>query len=227
MLSESNNANPKHVKGWIFDLYPSAFGQMSIWVIAENGERIRLVDEFKPKIYISGREEDLERLLTRFFASRFIASYSFVYKYASPTDTEKSKVLEVVLKDCRRIPFFVHKVLEAGRYLRYQVHNCDLRSTQAYLDERDIFPLAFVKIEVEKYTLKYHLLDSVESVNYRIAPIRIMRIHVAIAKKGKIANFDDPLREIVLSQGEERTIIDSGGEKEKLLRTLVRRKRSC
>jgi len=218
MLSESNNANPKHVKGWIFDLYPSAFGQMSIWVIAENGERIRLVDEFTPKIYISGREEDLERLLTQFFASRSIASYSFVYKYASPTDTEKSKVLEVILKDCRRIPFFIHKILEAGRYLRYRLHNCDLRSTQAYLYDRDIFPFAFVKIEVEKCKLRYHLLDSVESVDYRVPPLRIMRIHVAIAKKGTIANFDDPLREIVLSQDEERTIIDSGGEKEKLLR---------
>jgi DNA polymerase elongation subunit (family B) len=220
MPSESNDANPKNVKGWIFDLYPSAFGQMSIWVIAENGERIRLVDEFAPKIYISGRQEDLERLLTRFFTSKSIASYSFAYKYANPTDTEKSKVLEVALKDCRGIPFFVHKVLEAGRYLRYQVHNCDLRGAQAYLYDRDIFPLAFVKIAVQKYKLKYHLLDSVESVDYRIPPLRIMRIHVVIAKKRKIANFDDPLREIVLSQDEERTIIDSGGEKEKLLRIV-------
>jgi len=217
MPSENNDANPKYVKGWIFDLYPSAFGQMTIWVVTENGERIRLVDEFNPKIYISGREEDLERLLTRFFASKSIASYSFVYKYASPTDTEKSKVLEVVLKDCRRIPFFVHKVLEAGRYLRYQLHNCDLRSAQAYLYDHDIFPLAFAKIEVKKYELRYHLLDSVESVDYRVPPLRIMRIYVVIDKKHKIANFDDSLKEIVLSQNEERIVIDSGDEKEKLL----------
>jgi DNA polymerase elongation subunit (family B) len=220
MPPESNDANPKDVKGWIFDLYPSAFGQMSIWVIAENGERIRLVDEFKPKIYISGRKETLERLLTRFFTSKYIASYSFAYKYASPTDTEKSKVLEVALKDCRGIPFFVHKVLEAGRYLRYQVHNCDVRGAQAYLYDRDIFPLAFVKIAVRKYKLKYHLLDSVESVDYRIPPLRIMRVHVVIDKKRTIASFDDPLKEIVLSQDKERIIIDSGDEKEKLLRTV-------
>ncbi len=218
MRSKSNGANSKCVKGWIFDLYPSAFGQMTICVIAENGERIRLVDKFAPKIYISGREEDLERLQTRLFTSRSIASYSFVYKYASPTDNEKSRVLEVVLKDCRRIPFFVHKVLEAGRYLRYQLHNCDLQSTQAYLYDRDIFPLAFVKIEVKKCKLSYRLLDSVESVDYRIPPLRIMSIHVAIDKKRKIANFDDPLKEIVLSQDREQIIIDSDCEKEKLLR---------
>jgi len=218
MPPESNDFNLKNVKGWILDLYPSAFGQMSIWVIAENGKRIRLVDEFKAKIYISGREEALERLLTRFFTCKSIAAYSFAYKYASPTDTEKSKVLEVALKDCRGIPFFVHKVLEAGRYLRYQVHNCDLRGAQAYLYDRDIFPLAFVRIAVQKYKLKYHLLDSVESVDYRIPPLRIMRAHVVIDKKRKIASFDDPLREIVLSQDGERTIIDCGDEKWKLLR---------
>ncbi|MGD8505439.1 MAG: DNA polymerase domain-containing protein [Candidatus Bathyarchaeota archaeon] len=220
MQPEENAANPKRVKGWIFDLYPSAFGQMSIWIITENGQRIRLIDEFKPKVYISGKEEDLYRLLTQFFADRSIASCSFVYKYASPTNIEKSKVLEVILKDCRRIPFFVRKVLETGRYLRYQLSNCDLRSAQAYLYDRDIFPLAFTDIEVEKHQLKYHVLDSVESVDYQIPPLRIMRIHIEIAKKGKIANFDDPLKEIIVSQSDKRTVIDVTDEKEKLLRFL-------
>jgi len=206
------------VKGWLFDLYPSAFGQMSIWIIAETGERIRLIDEFKPKIYISGGQVDIERLLTRFFANRSVASCMFVYKYAIATDTRKSRVLEVALKDCRRIPFFVRGVLEAGGYLRYQVHNCDLRGAQAYLYDRDIFPLAFVEIEVEGHRLRYHVLDSVESVDYQVPPLRIMRVHVEIAKKGKIANLGDPLKEIVVSQDDERTIIDFGDEKEKLLR---------
>jgi len=218
MPSERNDANLKNVKGWILDLYPSMFGQMTIWVITENGRSIRLIDEFKPKIYVSGRKEDLERLRTRFYANKSISSYSFAHKYASPTDTEKSKVLMVDLKDCRMIPFFVQNVLETGRYLRYQVHNCDLRSTQAYLYDRDIFPLAFVNVEVEKCTLKYHLLDSVENVDYRVPPLQIMKIHVTIDKKQKIASFDDPLREIVLSENEDRIIIGSGDEKEKLLR---------
>jgi len=218
MRSESNAATLRHVKGWIFDLYPSAFSQMSLWVIAENGERVRLIDEFQPKIYISGTDEDIERLSTRFFANRSIASCSFVHKYASPIDTEKSKVLEVALKDCRRIPFFVREILEMGGYLRYQVHNCDLRSAQAYLYDHDLFPLAFVEIAVEKYGLRYRLLDSVESVDYPIPLLRIMRIHVDIAKKGKIANFEDPVKDIVVSQDDQKRIVDSGDEKDKLLR---------
>jgi len=220
MQSESSTANLRHVKGWIFDLYPSAFGQMSIWVITENGDRICLIDEFRPKVFISGKEEDLQRLLTRFFADRSVASFRFVYKYASPIDTEKSRVLEVSLKDCRKIPLFVHNVLETGRYLRYQVYNCDLPSTQIYLYDCDIFPLAFVEVEVERHGLRYCLLDSVESVDYQIPPLRIMRVHVDVSKRGKISSFDDPLKDIVVSQDDEKIIVDSDDEKEKLLRFI-------
>jgi DNA polymerase elongation subunit (family B) len=218
MPSESNAAHLRQVKGWIFDLYPSAFGQMSLWVIAENGERVRLIDAFQPKIYVSGTEADIERLSTRFFANRSIAACRFVHKYASPIDAEKSRVLEVALKDCRRIPFLVREILEMGGYWRYHVHNCDLRSAQAYLHERDLFPLALVEIAVEKYGLRYRLLDSVESVDYRVPPLRIVRIHVDIAKTGKIANFADPVKAIVVSQDDTKIIIDSGDEQEKLLR---------
>jgi len=220
MQSESNTANPKRVEGWIFDIYPSAFGQMSIWVITKNGERIRFVDKFKPKIYISGNIVDLERLSTRFFLDKSIASFEFVYRYVSPTDIEKSKVLEVELKDCRRVPFFVHEILEIGRYLRFQVYNCDLQSAQSYFYNKDIFPLAFAKIEVEKQELRYRLLDSVESVDYSIPPLRIMKINVDVVKKKKIASFHDPIREMTASQDDEAIIIASGDEKEKLLQLI-------
>jgi DNA polymerase elongation subunit (family B) len=218
MLSETNPSSPKSVRGWLLDLYPSAFGQMAVWLIGEGGCRVRLVDEFTPRIYVSGGEEDLERLHARFFGNRLIASCSFVSRWASPTDTARSRVLEVVVKDCRVVPFLVREVLELGGYLRYHVHNCDLRSEQAYLYARDIFPLAFLEVEVGEGRLRYCLLDSVERVDYEIPPLRIMRIGVEVAKKGKIASFADPLDRIVVSQGGEETVVDSGDEREKLLK---------
>jgi DNA polymerase elongation subunit (family B) len=217
MLSESNPSSPRRVRGWLLDLYPSAFGQMTVWLIGDRDTRVRLVDEFQPRIYVSGGEKDLERLRARFFGNRLIASCSFVSKWAGPTDTARSRVLEVVVKDCRRVPFLVREVLELGGYLRYHVHNCDLRSEQAYLYSRDIFPLAFLEVEVEAERLTYHLLDSVESIDYEVPPLRIMRVRVDVAKKGKIASFADPLDRIVVSQGGEETIMDSGDERAKLL----------
>jgi DNA polymerase elongation subunit (family B) len=225
MLPERNPSSPRCVRGWLLDLYPSAFGQMAVWLIDEDGGRVRLVDEFQPRIYVSGREEDLERLRARFFGNRLIASCGFVSRWASPADAERSRVLEVVVKDCRRVAFLVREVLELGGYLRYHVHNCDLRSEQAYLYARDVFPLAFLEVEVEGGRLGYRLLDSVESVDYEVPPLRIMRIRVDVAKRGKMAGFADPLDRIVVSQGGEETVVDSGDEGEKLLRfvDVVRR----
>src|SRR4030067_3183473 len=185
MPSNSAPANPKHCRGWLFDLYPSAQGEMNVWVIAENGERIRLTDKFRPKIYVSGTEEDLEKLAGRFFNSQMIASWNFVYRHASATDTEQSKVLQVELRDCTNTSFFTREVLELGHYLRYQVHNCDLQGDQAYLFEHDLFPLALVEVEAECSALKYNLLDSVESVDYQVPPLRIMRVQVEVAQTGK------------------------------------------
>ncbi len=221
MKSESNATSVKRVKGWILDLYPSAFGQMYIWVITKNGGRVRLIDEFKPKIYVSGEQVSLKRLSNRLVhANRPIASHSFVYKYASPADAEKSKVLEVTLSDCRQTPLFVHKILEIGRYLRFQVFNCDLKSAQAYLYDKSIFPLAFVEIEVERHNLRYRLLDSVDSVEYSTPPLRITRVQIDTDKKRKIADFNAPLKEIVVSQDDEKIIINSGDESEKLLQFI-------
>ncbi len=217
-MLQGSRASSKHVKGWLLDLYPSAFGQMCVWIISENGERIQLFDDYKPSVYISSdREEDLERLQTGLFTNRSVASWNYAYKYASPVDTEKTKVLEVQLRDCRSIPFFVHRVLKTGRYLKYQVYNCDLKSDQAYLYDRDVFPLAFVGIQVEGGKLRYRLLDGVESVDYRIPPLQIMKVHVEVSKRGKIESLSDPLKAIVVSRGDERIVIDSDDEAESLL----------
>ena len=220
MHSSNVSDSPKHVKGWILDIYPSAFGEVTVWIIAENGERIRLTDEFKPKIYISGKEEDIERLASQFFNNRMVASWNFAHKYASATDAEKSKVLEVELRDCRTASLLTRRVLEMGRYLQYQVHNCDLRGDQAYLYDRDIFPLAFAEVEVEQSALKYDLLDYVESVDYQIPPLRIMKIHVDVAKRGKIANLNDPIDKIVVNQADNEILIDFGKEREQLLQLV-------
>jgi len=60
--SSRNFPNPERVRGWILDVYPSALGEFAVWIITENGERVRLTDSFKPRIYVSGKEDGLEKL---------------------------------------------------------------------------------------------------------------------------------------------------------------------
>ena len=221
MPSTSTIVNPERVRGfirgWVFDVYPTTQGEVAVWVISENGERIRLTDCFEPKIYISGTQEDIERLASRFYSSNIIKSWGFAYKYAHPTDTEKTRVLEVTLKDCRRTAAFTHDILKMGDYLRYEVHNCDLHGDRTYFFDHDIFPLAYVEIENRAGGLRYRLLDSVASTNYSVPPLLVLKLSVEIEKKGKLANFDDPISKITVTQAGTQVAIDSGSEGEKLL----------
>ena len=86
-----------------------------------------------------------------------------------------------------------NNILRMGDYMRYQVSNCDLRGDRAYFFNHDIFPLAFVEVKVEKTGLQYNLLDSVASTDYAIPPLRVLKLEVEIAKKNKIADFNDPI----------------------------------
>src|SRR5512135_2046051 len=115
---------PSQVKGWILDAYPDTEGKVAVWIITENGERVRLTDTFQSKIYVSAAQDELERLISRLYNNQIIASWQFVNKYAPPTDSKKFRVLEFTLKDCRKTQSLNHTLLKMGDYLRYEIHNC-------------------------------------------------------------------------------------------------------
>jgi DNA polymerase elongation subunit (family B) len=216
----SNTQAPNRVKGWILDAYATGEGEVAVWIISETGERIRLTDNFKPKIYVSAKQDELEPLISRLYNSQIIASWRFAYKYAHPTDTEKSRILELTLRDCRKTRALTRRILKMGDYLRYGIHNCDLKGDQEYFFSHDIFPLALVKIKNEKAGLEYTLLDSVTSTDYAVPEMRVMKLELEIAKKGKIASFKDPIDKIILTQSEKEICVDSGDERNKLLQLV-------
>ncbi|MGD0643742.1 MAG: DNA polymerase domain-containing protein [Candidatus Bathyarchaeia archaeon] len=219
-LSKSSIAVPDCVRGWLLDVYPSDLGKVAVWVISEKGERIKFTDRFQPCIYVSGKQDDLERLISRLFSNKKIAALKFVQKYAQATDTEKSRVLEITVKDCRQISSLTLEILRIGDFLRYEIHNCDVQNDRSYLFSRDLFPLALLEVKVIKSGLDYTLLDSVESIDYVIPKLQVIKLEVEVARKGIIANFDDAIDKICLKQGKEEIAIDCGNEARKLLQLV-------
>ncbi|MCW3999068.1 MAG: hypothetical protein NWE93_02380 [Candidatus Bathyarchaeota archaeon] len=211
-------AAPSKVKGWILDAYPTEAGRVAVWVISESGQRIRLTDRFQPCIYVSAKQEDLDGLLSKLCSNQKIASLRFTEKYAQPIDSEKTRVLELTVRDCRQIPQLTLEVLRLGDYLRYEVHNCDVHSDRSYFFSRDLFPLAYVEVEAGKAGLSYRLLDSVESTDYAVPELRVLRLAVDVAKQGILPSFDDPIEKIRIQTGTRGEIeIDYGDEATKLL----------
>ena len=214
-------ADPRVIRGWLLDVYPSDFGKVAVWVISESGERIRLTDKFQPCIYVSGRQDELETLISRLYNNQKIAFVRFVQKYAQATDAEKSRVLEITVKDCRQIRGLTLEILRMGDYLRYELHNCDIQDDRSYIFSRGLFPLAFLDVKYGKSGLDYTLLDSVESIDYITPRLRVVKLEVDVAKAGIVAGFDDEIRSITLKQDDEdEIVIDYGDEATKLLQLV-------
>ena len=221
MSSSKSSTTANGVRGWLLDVYPSDHGKIAVWMITEKGERLRFTDTFQPCIYVSGKQDDLERLISRLYSNQKIASLKFEQKYSKVTDAEKSRVLEITVKDCRQIPSLSLEILRLGDYLRYEIHNCDVQNDRSYLFSRDLFPLAFLELKVAKSGLGYTLLDSVESTDYAVPGLRVVRLDVEVAKSGIIANFEDAIDKICLKQeGKDDIAIDYGDEATKLLQLV-------
>lgn len=201
-------------------MYPSGPGEVTVWIIAENGERLKLRDRFQPRIYVSGRMRDLSKLTDHLATSRSVACWRYVEKYADFMEDKRSKVLEITTTDCRRIPYFARKLLRLGGYRQFRLHNVDVPYAQTYLYDRDIFPLARVVVTDQGDRLAYWLSDSVESVDYVVPPLRLMRMRVEIATDRPVPSFNDAIGSIILECDGERVVIEDEDEGEKILKMV-------
>jgi DNA polymerase I len=215
LKSSFTNLNPLH--GWILDLYPSAPGEITVWFITENGERVKFIDEFQPNLYVSGNIANLSKLTERLRNSKSVVKWVYVEKFADFMNGKKSKVLEITVKDCRERLRFARRVLRLGGYEKFRLHNVDVPDAQEYLYRRDIFPLAHVGVVVQGKRLAYWLMDSVESVDYKLPPLRLLKLEVQIEKKKPIPSFSNEIQSISIQSNGKEIVINEGDEKQKIL----------
>lgn len=205
------------VRGWLFDVYPSGPNKMTVWVIAENGERVKLVDNFTHRIYVSGKFPNLKGLSEKLKDNHSVASCRFVKKYADFMDISEKKVLEIDVSDYPNASFLARKILRLGGYEKFRLHNVDVPISQTYLYERDVFPLAHVIVVDSGKNLCYDILDSVESIDYTVPPFRSMWLNVNIKKEGVLQRFTDKIDSVSLDFGNKTIVISDGTEEDKIL----------
>ncbi len=210
----------KAVRGWILDLYPSGLSEVTVWIISEGGERVRLSDRYKRRIYVSGTPSNLEGLAKNIMGSKSVAGFRFVEKYADFMEAARKTVLEIEMRDYKRTKFFARKVMRLGGYERFQLYNVDVPVTQAYLYDRDVYPLSHVLAFENGDGVYYEVLDSVESCEYNLPPLRSAWIHVDLKREGAPLRFTDKIERITLDFGDEKVILDGGGEGEKILQLV-------
>lgn len=206
------------LEGWLFDIYPSPQGGMVVWLITCEGKPIRLYDPWRPSIYAwTKNPEHLPFLRSPTLLNVELA---VDYKYISPSDFERSKVLRLTFQRSGDIPPFLREI-DPTRFTDIQLFNVDVPTPQLYLYEKNLFPLAFVRAQVESDGIAWELLDDAESCQYETPPLKGTSIALHVKKSGKVPAFSDPIESITVTSLGMVKEINCGSEVDKLL-DLVR-----
>jgi DNA polymerase elongation subunit (family B) len=205
------------VRGWVFDVYPSGPDEVAVWFIAEDGKRVRLVDKFIQRIYVSGDLAALNSLVERVKDNSTVVALRFVEKYADFMENVKRKVLEIGIGDYAKTSKFVRELLKHGGREKFRLHNVDVPVSQAYLYDKDVFPLAHVMVVDSGKRLYYDVFDSVESVDYRVPALRSMWLRATLKKEHVSPRLTDRIDSLSLEFDDKTIVIDKGSEEEKIL----------
>ncbi|MEE8281930.1 MAG: hypothetical protein V3R47_00235, partial [candidate division NC10 bacterium] len=199
-------------QGWLFDLYP-AKGGMVLWWITEAGERLRLEDPFAPAFYAEGKPRDLRPLIRELEGKPSIAGLEFIKRW-DLVSQDKVEVLKIALADLNQYP-----VLPDRLFLEHpRVHfwNCGIHLTQLYLYEKQLFPLAFCRIEHNGGVLRgVECLDDPWALEYALPPLRVMEMRGV----GPVGRFSKRLTALEVTVEGETYDLSHGGEAE-LLQTF-------
>jgi DNA polymerase, archaea type len=192
-------------------------GEMVVWIKKADGGVLRMTDGWENAIYVSADDRrDLDWLVTRKELKPYVSSSCYVSKREQVFHYDEREVLKLVLRragEAERLARIVERSAEFGVY---RIYNADLLPAQSYFIENDLFPLAKVRVEQVGNSIKWTMLDSVESEEYDIPPLRkaILRVE---AECRTIPKFSDPIKKIVIVSGEEILEIETGTERDKLL----------
>ena len=202
----------KHL-GWILDLYHKP-GQMVIWLKKPDGDSVRLVDYWRPKIHVCGDYKDLVELACKSHTN----GSRFINKFERAGDLEKSRVLEIDVESDNEAAELARQIQRDGKYSKYRLYDVDTPAPQAYLYQKDLFPLALVEAEENRGHVQWLLRDSRDTIDFKLPPLRKIRLQLQTLKKRRVQTFQDELSSIQIApENEEIVSIDSGSESEKIL----------
>ncbi len=206
------------VEGWILDVYPGKDGEMVAWVKKGDGGTVRLTDSWRDAIYVScSAPEGLGELAEWAGHQYLVHSCEYVLKRVNVFEYGKRQVLKLTLRDAERAERLAKEIERLDSKHHFAIFNADLMPAQAYFFEKELFPLARVRAEQAGAHIRWELLDSVMSEDYRIPPLKKASIQVCVRASGRIPKFSDPIDRITVKTTEGTAEISEGSERQKIL----------
>ena len=205
------------ISGWLFDAY-ALNGSMIFWIKKDNSSTtIRVEDKsWNHKIYVASEKSLLKSVVENNEILSMVKEYHFVSKYELITDTKKSQVLELELKDPTYSLKLAKKIEKMGRFGQSRLYNVDILPEQSYFYEHDVFPLMKCKVHVSNSTLNWiDNEDDLWSIEYELPLFN--NIHLKVypkTKEGMIPRFTDVIALVSIQKGDtsKDTIYIQGSE---------------
>jgi len=205
------------ISGWLFDAY-ALNGSMIFWIKKDNSSTtIRVEDKsWNHKIYVASEKSLLKSVIENNEILSMVKEYHFISKYELITDTKKSQVLELELKDPTYSLKLAKKIEKMGRFGQSRLYNVDILPEQSYFYEHDVFPLMKCKAHVSNSTLNWiDNEDDVWSTEYELPLFN--NIHLKVypkIKEGMIPRFSDVIALVSIQKGDtsKDTIYIQGSE---------------
>ena len=219
------------VDGWLLDSYPSRKGGMTFWIKTLNGgSAVRLKDSsWYAKIYASGEAcEDSSYLFSKIKDCRLVRSIKPVRKRVDAFRKSSSSALEIGLAQAgkaKKVAELLENAFQNPNSL--QLYNIDVLPEQQYYYEKDLFPLAHVRVSTEGFEIKsWEMRDSVESLEYETPNLRCMRLEIKITDQ--VPNLNSKLTSISITSFTDKeedsatTVLLENREESQILRDMMR-----
>ncbi len=197
------------MRGWLLDIYPDyRTNTMVYWVKTKRGAE-RVVDrKFLPKIYAHSSPEKMDDLEGALPVLDAVKSVEREMKRTWLGEKER-EVLAITVRDYDKVEDVAHTVDNRGKYKDYSLFNVDLRFSQRYFVEKDLFPMGLLE-----FRPKPRMLDDPYEIDYEQPPLTSAVLSVRSEATKGVPRLDDRL----LSAKVDEDVID--GPEEDVLRGI-------
>ena len=189
------------VSGWLFDAYAKN-DKMVLWIRQDDGNTIRLEDEWSHPIYVATNDNSLfEEILGSEDISGHVLSSEIVPKYEKLTDSQESMVLQLRLTDSNNATKIASKIEKNFRFGKIRLYNVDVLPAQTYFYEHGIFPTCYCNVNSNKSGLDWNVRDDVWSTDYELPQFE--NIHLTVFPKvaeGRIPRYTDKIDHIEIQK---------------------------
>ncbi len=177
-MRSSEQEGKRSEDGWLFDLYAQG-REMVLWFITASGERLRVADDFAPSFFVEGMERELDATDRARFrrAVESVGGLEWIGP-ASRLDFwsgHPREVHEIRIADLNRYKTALQKIFRLFPGLAY--YNCDIPPEIHYCYEKNLFPTAFCRLEIQGGRLvSCRVLDDRFDADYPLPPLRVAEL---------------------------------------------------